>query len=128
MWPGRPAARVEDGGGLAADLGGRGEQRDGIEIALDGAVVPIALQAASRSMRQSTPMTSPPASRMRGEQAAGAGAEVDHRHAGADARERRARVRQHEGAVVVGRQTADPAVEELHRLGAGGDLAAQVAR
>ena len=40
----------------------------------------------------------------------------------------RPHVRQHVRAVVGGREAADPAVEELHGLGAGGDLRVQIAR
>jgi len=40
----------------------------------------------------------------------------------------RARVRQDERAIVVGRQRADPRVEELHDGGAGGDLPVQYAQ
>jgi hypothetical protein len=54
---------------LDRDLGAR-QERNGVQIALNPAVVPTTVsQASAISTRQSSPMTSPPASAMRGRSA-----------------------------------------------------------
>ena len=67
-----PAADgVEDRRGAAADLAEVREQDGGIEVALDGhSRARGAAHAGAISTRQSSPMTSPPASRMRGSRVA----------------------------------------------------------
>ena len=81
------AARVEHD-----PVGAKHQRR--VEIALHGLARPIRRTASSSGTRQSTPTTSAPAVAHRGEQLAGADAEVDARHAEVgDRREHRARVR-----------------------------------
>ena len=77
---------------------------------------PRRAHAASRSTRQSRPMTSPPASRRHSSRPAVPVPKWITGTPGRDRRDQRAHVRQHVRAVVGGREAADPAVEELHGL------------
>ena len=70
---------------------------------------------ASRSTRQSRPITSPPAARIEGRSAAVPVPKWMTGAPGVSAADERARVRQHERAVVVGRQHADPASRRAAR-------------
>ena len=67
-------------------------------------------------MRQSTPITSPPASRTGRQQRRIARGEMDHRRAGREALDHAAAVGQDIAAIIVFAETADPTVEELHDL------------
>src|SRR5262245_15304410 len=110
------------------DLGGRGEERGRVEIPLDadvGAEPPPALSEIDAPVE---PDDVPARLAERLEKPGGPGSEVDHRHARRDRLDDRARVRQDERPVVVRAEGADPRVEELDGLGAGGDLPVQVAR
>ena len=112
---------------LEQALARREEQRR-VEVALQRRRRRRASRRASSSgVRQSTPITLPPASRCARQQVAGAGAEVDLRHVEVGERvEDAPDVRQHVLAVVGLVERADPGVEELQRLGARLDLRAQV--
>ena len=106
----------------------RAEQQRRIEVALDAAVVPDDRQASSSGRRQSTPMTSPPASRDVAKDRRRADAEVDRpaRPMSRERRRRSARVRKRELAVVGAAERAGPRIEDLQRLRAGFDLGRQV--
>ena len=127
MWPGRPRGAVEDALGRAADLGEARQQHGGIEVALHGHVV---AQPLPRRPQLHPPVEADdvaPRFLHRRKQRGRAHPEVDDGHARASgAAITRPAVRQDELAVVGGRERADPRVEELHRLGPGGDLAVQV--
>ena len=80
-------------------------------------------------MRQSSPITSPPAAAMSASSVDGAGAEVDRRHARVAQRvEHAPRPRRDELGVVGRREVPDPRVEELHEVGARARLRHRVRR
>ena len=112
-------AEVEDvagpAGGAPQDAPHRGlerlgwrQQGDGIEVALHADV--LADGAPARVEVHAPVETDHVAARLAQErqQPRGAGTEVDDRRAGRERRDHRARVRQHERAVVVGREGTDP--------------------
>ena len=85
-------------------------------------------QASSSSIRQSMPITCPPASASSGNSAGLPVAKLITGTPGVMPSMIALHVRQHVAAIVVGRQAADPAIEQLHGLCAGGDLGVQIAR
>ena len=88
---------------------------------------PTRSHATSSGVRQSTPITSPPARRISAEQLARPHAEVDRRDAEVrQAVEQPAHVREHRSLVRVRTERADPRVEHLQRLRARLDLRAEV--
>ena len=107
---------------------GGAKQRRRVEVPLDRDVVADPPPGLASSTRQSSPITSPPASRERLQQGRRPGPEVDHGHARRERLQDGAGVRQDERAIVVRPERAHPGVEELDGLGARGDLRVQVAR
>ena len=79
-------------------------------------------------MRQSTPTTALPPSASSAFSIGIAGREIDHRHTRDDAGDDLLDVRQDVSAIIVDAQAADPGIEQLDRLSAGGDLGVQVPR
>ena len=98
----------------------RPEEDGAVEVALHAAVVADRSQPQSSGIRQSSPITSPPASRICSSSVAVPVPKwiVGHVDRGEDAR----RVRLHELLVVRRRERADPRVEELDHVGAGAHL------
>ena len=130
MWPGRPPARSQDVLGGGAARGGSGPSRSvGSRLPWMARSEPMRSQASSSGVRQSAPMTSPPAVAHVLEDVDGADAEVDRGTSGRrDGLEDPAGVGQRELAVVARAERADPGVEHLHGLDACLDLGAEVAR
>src|SRR5882762_10754392 len=118
----RPREDVAD---LTRTLRGRGKQCCGLEIALDCAVS----DAGPRGVQRNPPVDADDVATSRREvfqKRRGAGTEVNQRHLrGTRQRQRLAAVRLYVGAIVVRRETADPAVEQLQRLRPGARLGRQ---
>ena len=119
---------VEDVLHALADVRGLREQDGRIEVALHGDVVAHGRPARVQIDAPVEADHVAAGGAHRGQERRRAGAEVDDRRALPQRADQRARVRQHERPVVVGREHADPRVEDLHRLGAGGDLTVEIAR
>src|SRR6266511_2931419 len=105
---------------------GRGcEQGDGLEIALDCTFS----DAGPRGVQRNPPVDADDVATSRGEvfqKRRGAGTEVNQRHLrGTRQCQRLAAVRLYVGAIVIRRETADPAVEQLQRLRPGARLGRQ---
>ena len=131
-------AEVEDvagaAGGLVEDVDRRG---GGVRLCRPSRAIgsrlpwiarswPIICQASSSRTRQSTPITAAPASASSGKSCGLPVAKLITGTPGVMPRDDLLDVRQHELAIVVGAEAADPAVEELHRLGTGGDLGVEI--
>ena len=124
--PGTAAGAAQDFCHSAFDFFRRSEQRDRIEVALDGDVV---ADGGPAFVKIDTPVQADDIAAGGADvlqQTGGAGAEVDHRHTGNDRVDNRFGVGLNKLLVVRWRQTAGPAIEDLHGLGAGGDLAIQI--
>ena len=126
-WPGRPPARRSTSSTPREQPLARREEQRRVEVALqrDAVAEPLA-----RLVERRPPVDADHAAAglaLRGQQVAGAGAEVDHGHVEVrEGVEDAPHVRQHELAVVRLVERADPRVEELQRLGARLDLRPQV--
>src|SRR3989440_5421324 len=108
---------------LTVALGGGSKERRGVEVALNGALLPDAVPC--RIERQ-TPIDADYVPAGRGkifEEARGSGTEVNQRHSGfGRARQYTFGMRLDVGAVIVRRGASDPAVEELQSVCAGARL------
>src|SRR5437879_3388614 len=124
---GTPAGLGKDGADLTRPLRGWCEQCRGLEIALDRTVS----DAGPCGIERNAPVDADDVATSRGEvlqERGSAGAEVNERNVrGARERQRLAAVRLHVGAIVVGREASDPAVEELQRLRPGARLRGEIA-
>src|SRR4051812_44914167 len=116
---------LEDLPNLSRTLGGRRQEGDGFEVTLDGTLA----DTGPGSIERHSPIdTDHVAARGRKvfEKRRCAGAEVNHRDIrGTRERERFAAVRLDVGAIIVGRETADPAIEYLQRVRTGAHLCRQ---
>ena len=122
---GPPAGRLEDGVGRTLHAVPRPEEQRRIEVPLDAAVRPDPLPALAERDPPVEADDVAAGRRHRLEQVRRAGAEVDRRHR--EPAEDPLRVRRDELLVVLDRERADPAVEELDRVGARLDLGPDVA-
>ena len=124
-----PAGRaIEDGLHAAADVRGLRQEHHRVEVPLHRDVV---AHGRPRGVEIDAPVQADHVAARRPhvrQERRGAGAEVDDGRPRRQRTDQSLRVRHHEGAIVVGRQHADPRVEDLHSLGAGRDLGVEVAR
>src|SRR6266550_6774836 len=115
----------EDVANLTGPFRGGGKQCGGLEIALDCSLS----DAGPRGVQRNPPVDADDVATSRGEvfqKRRGAGTEVNQRHLrGTRQCQRLAAVRLYVGAIVVRRETADPAVEQLQRLRPGARLGRQ---
>ena len=132
-------AEVEDMAGPAAglienllrataDFARIGKKYGGIEIALDGAIVADRAPGVVQSHPPIDADHRAAGLAQQRQEGRIAGGEMHQRHARRKALGDRARVRQHIAAVIVRTEATYPAIEKLHRLGAGGDLGVEIAR
>src|SRR6266513_1441141 len=122
---GPPTGPREDLPNLPRALGGRRQERDGLEVALDGTLA----DAGPGGIERHSPIDTDDVAaggREVFEERRGPRAEVNYRNiCGTRERERFPAVRLDVGAIVVGRETADPAIEHLQRLRTGARLGRQ---
>ena len=88
MWPGRPAAWCKDLDGAAAEFGEVGQQRHGVEVALNGAVVADHLPGVVQPHAPIDADHARPAFGQQRQQLRVARGEADYRHSGRDAADR----------------------------------------
>ena len=126
MWPGRPAAWSRTS--IARRRSSRcvGQERHRVEIALDRAVVADHLPGVVEPHAPIDADHAAPASASSGSSCGLPVAKLITGTPGVMPRMTCVHVRQHELAIVVDAEAADPGVEELHRLGAGGDLGVEI--
>ena len=126
MWPGPAGGAREHVERRRLDALPRAEEHAPSRFPCTPRSSPTASQPQSSGIRQSSPITSPPASRICSSSVAVPVPKwiVGQSDGGEDPR----RVRLHELDVVGRRERADPGVEELDHVGAGPHLAADVAR
>src|ERR1044072_4814296 len=124
---GPPAGLLQDVLYESRALGGRGEERRRVEVALDR----LRSDASPPAVERDAPVDADHVTTRGGEvfqKGRRAGAEVNQRNAGgAGQRQRAGGVRLHVRAIIVRRQAADPAVEQLQRLRAGARLRGEIA-
>ena len=129
MCPRRPATRRRMSSAAASNRSRGPHSRTGSRFPWIRALSPIVCHASSMCWRQSTPITSPPAS---ARSARIAEAPTPKWISGTPRSGRPSKMRcvwgSDELAIVVAPERAGPRVEDLERLGAGGDLRAHVRR
>src|SRR6267378_71459 len=124
---GTPTGAGEDIADLARALRGGREQRRGLEITLDRAIPP---DAGPGGVQRNPPIDADHVAARCGEilqERGGAGTEVNERNVRSTReRQRLAAVRLNVGAIVVRRETPDPAIEQLQRFSPGARLRGEI--